>query len=146
MSRPRKMFIRNSFPIEGVLNQFSSYTWTVATVTYAHGYQAGYADGQRSIAEIISEECDGEAMTLRIQRLKTKELKAPLDILIEPDADGFIAKAPDLPLYGYGDDRDEAIRNLQAEIETLYDDLMADDNFSEEWLQVKTFLKERVIN
>ena len=148
MPRPKTILISSGFPMEAAQSlQFGSYiTWGVATVTFVHGYCTGYADGQRSMAEIISEESEGEAMTLRISRLKTKELNLPLDILVEPDADGFIAKNPDLPLYGYGDERDEAISNLQSEIETLYEDLMADDNFSEEWLQIKAFLRERVVN
>ncbi len=85
-------------------------------------------------------------MTLRINRLKSKELKTPFDLIIESDGEGFIAKTPNLPLFGYGDDRDEAIDNLKAEIESLYEDLLADDDFSEEWLRIKTLLKERVFS
>jgi predicted RNase H-like HicB family nuclease len=67
-----------------------------------------------------------------------------LSVIVEPDYGGFIAKMPDLPVYGYGDDREEAINNLKIEIESLYEDLMQDDNFTDEWLQIKEFLKKRV--
>ena len=88
MSKRRKIYISHSFPMGALQShQLDSFTWGVATVTLVYGYQTGYADGQRSIAEIISEESEGEAMTLRIYRLKTKELKPPLYILVEPDDD-----------------------------------------------------------
>jgi len=83
---------------------------------------------------------------LTIDRLNQRSLKTPLDIIVEPDDGGFIAKTPDLPLYGYGDDREEAIANLKIEIESLYDDLMEDDQFSEEWIRIKSFLEERIVN
>lgn len=85
-------------------------------------------------------------MTVSLSRLKHRHLKIPLSVIVEPDDDGFIAKTPELPLYGYGEDRDEAIDNLKIEIESLYADLMQDDNFTEEWIQIKAFLKERVVN
>lgn len=83
---------------------------------------------------------------LTINRLNQRSLKTPLDIIVEPDDGGFIAKTSDLPLYGYGDDREEAIANLKIEIESLYDDLMEDDQFSEEWVRIKSFLEERIVN
>lgn len=58
---------------------------------------------------------------------------------------GHIARAVDLPLFGFGDDALEAINALKDEIESLYNDLMEDDKFSEEWLRYKRFLKEIVV-
>lgn len=77
----------------------------------------------------------------QITELPNKNLKKAILITVEPDEDGFIAKTIDLPLYGYGDDREEAINELKHEIESLYDDLMTDDNFTEEWLERKKLLK-----
>ena len=72
-------------------------------------------------------------------------LRQPLSALLENDGDGFIARSIDLPLFGYGDDPIEAVNNLKAEIESLYHDLMEDDQFSPEWLNYKRFLQERII-
>lgn len=69
-------------------------------------------------------------------------LRQPLSALLENGGDGFIARAIDLPLFGYGDDPIEAVNNLKAEIESLYYDLMEDDQFSLEWLNYKRFLQE----
>lgn len=82
---------------------------------------------------------------LKIELLPSKNLKAPLDIVVEPDNGGFIARMVDVPLYGYGDDPIEAIDALKDEIETLYDDLMEDDNLSRDWLRIKSFLKNRIV-
>lgn len=65
-------------------------------------------------------------------------------VIIEPDGEGFIARTADLPVYGYGNDSMEALQALKIEIETLYDDLMEDDDFSSEWLNVKQFLQTKV--
>lgn len=82
---------------------------------------------------------------IEINLLPTKNLSAPLNATVEQDDGGFIARSTDIPLYGYGDDPVEAIDALKCEIESLYDDLMEDDNFTEEWLTIKSFLKKRII-
>ena len=83
---------------------------------------------------------------IKLNMLITKRLSIPLDVVIEPDDDGFIARTIDMPLYGFGDDIIESINALKYEIESLYNDLMEDDNFSDEWLQIKKFLKESIID
>ena len=82
---------------------------------------------------------------IKINLLPTKSLRTPLDAIVEQDDGGFIARITDIPLYGYGDDPVEAIDALKCEIESLYDDLMEDDDFTEEWLTIKDFLKKRII-
>lgn len=88
----------------------------------------------------------GQICNIKINILPTKTLKTPLDAIIESDDSGFIARAIDLPLYGYGDDRIEAMDNLKIEIETLYNDLMEDDEFTDEWLLIKRFLMDRILD
>lgn len=83
--------------------------------------------------------------TIKIQILQHFRLTIPLDALVEPDDDGFIVRAVDLPLFGFGDDKLEAINALKNEIESLYNDLMEDDQFTDEWLRCKEFLKERIV-
>jgi predicted RNase H-like HicB family nuclease len=86
----------------------------------------------------------GPTVRVQLNRLPHKILKVPLDVLVEPDEQGFLARTPDLPLYGYGQDRIEAIDMLKSEIESLFDDLLENNHLSAEWLNVKTFLKERI--
>ena len=78
--------------------------------------------------------------------LPHKLLRKPLKVLLEPDDGGFIARTIDLPLYSYSEDPIEALQNLKYEIESLYDDLQEDDNFSEDWLHYKRFLQHIVID
>ena len=77
---------------------------------------------------------------VRINRLVHKKLKVPLDVLVEPDANGFIARTIDLPIYGFGDDPFEALTILKREIEMVHDELMADNLFTPDWLRIKEFL------
>ncbi len=81
---------------------------------------------------------------VRVNSLPNKILKGPLDIVVEADGDGYIARAVDLPIYGNGDDPIEAIDMLKREIESLYDDLMNGDDFTEDWMKIKRFLADRI--
>lgn len=84
--------------------------------------------------------------SLVINRLVTKDLSAPMTVFIEPDADGYIARAPDVAsLFGFGDTRFEALDALKHEIESLYMDLMTDGEFTKEWLGIKYFLAGIVV-
>jgi hypothetical protein len=85
-------------------------------------------------------------MVLNLNRLVTLSLREPIQVMLEPDGDGFIARSADIPLYGFGDDRMEALQALKVEIESTYRDLLVDDDFSQEWLSVKQFLKARIID
>ncbi len=93
----------------------------------------------------FAESKNNEAITIKLNILETKQLRHPLDVIIEEDDEGFIARAVDFSLFGCGDDRIEAIDALKFEIESLYSDLLEDDNFTEEWLNVKNFLKELIV-
>jgi hypothetical protein len=75
-----------------------------------------------------------------IYRLPSFYLNAPIGVSLQRDGDGFIAEAENLPLYGYGDTYGEALGNLKADIESLYFDLLEDDNFTSEWLDIKAYL------
>lgn len=83
---------------------------------------------------------------VRIYLLPSKVLTAPLDVIVEPDGGSFIARTADIPLYGFGADSTEAIDMLKREIESLYEDLMEDDDFSEKWLRIKQFLSSVIID
>jgi hypothetical protein len=80
--------------------------------------------------------------TIKIQHLPHHSLKIPLDVIVEPDDIGFIARTIDLPLYAHSEnDSFEAVEALKDEIESLYEDLLEDDDFTPEFLRIKKFLK-----
>ncbi len=84
---------------------------------------------------------------IKISRLIDYNLSFPIDVVVEPDDEGFIARPFDLSmLYGYGDDEIEAVDNLKDEIESLYKDLMEDDDFTEDWLSIKQYFKKLLLN
>jgi hypothetical protein len=74
-----------------------------------------------------------------------RQLKSPLSAIVEPDGDSYIARTPDLPLYGSGDDSISAIEALNREIASLYEDLQQDDNYTEEWLRIKAFFRDNLL-
>jgi hypothetical protein len=82
--------------------------------------------------------------TIRVSFLPNKSLKIPIDAVLERDGEGYIARTLEMPLYGSGEDAWQAIDALKWEIESLYDDLMEDDNFADEWLKIKEFLRQRI--
>lgn len=82
---------------------------------------------------------------IKINLLPNKDLKSPIDAVVERDGEGFLARTIEMPLYGYGEDVIEAVDALKYEIESLYDDLMEDDNFTDEFLRIKEYLRKRII-
>ena len=80
-----------------------------------------------------------------ITELFGQELIRPMNVLIEPDEDAFLARSPDVPqIYGHGDTPDEALNGFIDNIEALWEDLNADDNFTDEWLFLKDYLNNLV--
>ena len=102
----------------------------------AHGFIRAVEKATRVQSESIG--------TFKINMLPNKELKGPIDAILERDGEGFLARCIELPLYGYGLDPVDAIDILKNEIETLYDDLMEDDNFTADWLKIRNYLRSRI--
>lgn len=113
-----------------------------------NNYKAGIAmmGNSVTISDPLATLPGGHISTTHLQRLQYRSLSNPLDVIIEQDEEGCIARTVDIPLYGYGDDRIEAIEMLKREIESLYEDLTEDDNFSDEWIEIRNFLNNRIIN
>jgi len=80
----------------------------------------------------------------RINMLPNKVVSLPIDAILERDGEGFVARTIELPLYGFGLDPIDAIDMLKNEIESLYNDLMEDDQFTEDWLKAKKYLSTRI--
>ncbi len=81
---------------------------------------------------------------IRINRLNRYNLKIPMDIIIEPDEGGYLARTVDLPLFGYEETPFEALNVLKNEIEMLYQDLSQEEKFSPNWLSIKEFLDQTI--
>ena len=105
-----------------------------------------YSEKIDALIKEVKELKRNESTLLKINILVTKGLRQPLDVLLEADGEGFIARTVDFDLFGYGDDRKEAIDALKYEIESLYYDLMEDDDFTDEWRGVKAYLQQQIVN
>lgn len=86
-----------------------------------------------------------EVISIQINRLNRYYLKQPLNVVVEPDEDLFLARCPDLPLYGCSEDVVEALEMLKREIESLWKDLKEEKNLDEEWSSIKEML-DKVIS
>ncbi len=82
---------------------------------------------------------------VEINRLINYSLNQNIEVVIEPDDDGFIARNTDPPLYGFGDSPEEALDALKYEIESLYHDLNQDDNFTSDWFKIRRLLGKIII-
>jgi len=82
--------------------------------------------------------------SISLEKLIDFNLKAPINIRVKPDEDGYIAESVNLPLYGCAATRNDAIEMLKREIESLYNDLSEDDNFTDDWLRVKRYLQSLI--
>jgi predicted RNase H-like HicB family nuclease len=100
-------------------------------------FSVGYTGESRTTAAIYG-------IHIQLNRLVRRNLTAPLDVLVEPDDQGFCARAPDLPSCGYGQNRIEAIDRLKEEIEALYDELLEEDELDETGTRIKEFLTVRI--
>jgi hypothetical protein len=85
-----------------------------------------------------------QIMCIQIERFGRYVLSSPISVIMETDYPGMIARTPDIPVFGHGDDWAEALGNLQAELASLYEDLLEDDQFTDEWLAIKAYLKQKV--
>ncbi len=88
-----------------------------------------------------------EKIFYELNRLNTKYLKEPLLVCIEKDGEGYLAQTHALPLFGFGNTIQEAIKNLCIEIESLHEELLyeEDNNLTQEWQNIKNFLLTIVI-
>ena len=110
-----------------------------ALLSETASFSVGYAEMARGLSAVPK-------VHVQLNRLPHKILRLPIDVLVEPDDQGFLARTPDLPLYGYGEDRIEAIDMLKREIEALFDELIESDDLREEWLSIRSFLSERIMS
>jgi|WetSurMetagenome_2_1015567.scaffolds.fasta_scaffold111262_3 hypothetical protein len=118
---------------------------STATVAVASKFIYGIQPTISAAFSNISLDSDAKFKTITIDNLITLKLSTPLSAIIEPDDDAFIVRCPDLPIFGFADDPIEAISSLKREIESLYYELMEDDNYSPQWLKYKAFLRDKIL-
>ena len=81
---------------------------------------------------------------IKIQRLPNKNLKIPLDAIVDFDETGYLARATDLPVYGDGDEPVEAIEMLKREIASHWNDLRVDYGYTDEWWKMNSVLIKKI--
>lgn len=64
-----------------------------------------------------------------------------MQIEVEPDDGGFIARAPELRLYGFGETSEGSIDALKAEIDALHHELFEDDDLTDDWIRIRELVK-----
>jgi predicted RNase H-like HicB family nuclease len=83
---------------------------------------------------------------ISIDRIEGKRLAVPLTAKVTYEDGEYIAEMERLPLYGVGASVEEALEHLQYEVDTLYTDLMENDDFSSEFLGYKDFFQKNVLS
>lgn len=104
------------------------------------GYEMGYMAG---IYTKVSE--TPYYRTIQIHELIEKHLVSPLYVHVEMEESEYTAKVPHLPVYGCGASVHEAINVLQGEIEDLFDELHEDDNLTKDWVNIRDYLDDKII-
>jgi hypothetical protein len=122
-------------PFEGIPTKIPTYDLTNCLIRLESKVEGLQKQLQRPVVSFV-----------KINFLAARNLRMPIDAVIEGDETGFTARALELPLYGSGDDPKEAIDMLKREIESLYDDLSEDDNFTADWPRIKKYLSAIVID
>jgi hypothetical protein len=97
------------------------------------------------LENLLKEVRENQISSFRVNTLKRHKLTTSIDVIIEPDDDGFIVRNADIPIYGYGVDSMEAVECFKEELENLYEELMEDDDFTDEWLAIKEYLSNLLI-
>jgi tetratricopeptide (TPR) repeat protein len=78
-------------------------------------------------------------------KIEPLQLKWPIHLIVTKDDDEFFAECQEISiLYGTGKTEMAAASMLCREINSLYEDLLEDDNFSQEYLDIKKQLIDLV--
>lgn len=85
---------------------------------------------------------EADSIIIEVSKLYNFNLSVPLRIIVKPNGSGWLVEMLDVPLYAYGETCSMAIHNIKKEIESLYSDLMEDDNYSDMWLEIKSLLSK----
>lgn len=133
--------------VDSILKKIDSVPRTVtnASIAITTEFVYGIRPSISSKLSIVQPNNSDKLQVIMIDSLITLKLSTPLNAIIEPDADAFIVRCPDLPVFGFADDPLEAVASLKREIESLYYEFMEDDKFSPQWLKYKEFLHDKIM-
>ena len=133
--------------VDSVLKTLDRVSLTIATasIAIATEFVYGIQPTVSSTLSIVQPKTNDKLQVIMIDSLITLKFSSPLNAIIEHDADSFIVRSPDLPVFGFADDLLDAISSLKREIESLYYELLEDDNFSPQWLGYKEFLRNKIL-
>jgi predicted RNase H-like HicB family nuclease len=81
---------------------------------------------------------------INFDKVVDKSLNVSLMGTVHYEDGEYVAELLDMPLFSVGKSKKKAIKNLQYELDTLYTELMEDDNFSEEFLTYKDFFLKNI--
>ncbi len=81
---------------------------------------------------------------INFDKVVDKFLNVSLTGTVHYEDGEYVAELLDMPLFSVGKSEKKAIKNLQYELDTLYAELMEDDNFSEEFLAYKDFFLKNI--
>lgn len=108
-------------------------------------YSRGLLDGDKCASSTTSIgviHMVPQVLQVPINRLVTYSLRKPIACMVEPDDDEWLAQVPDIPqVFGLGKTTTLAVQALMDEIESLYDDLLESDDFTPDWLALRSYLK-----
>ena len=82
--------------------------------------------------------------TININELVNLKFKQPIKIIVEFDEVHYLAECIELPLYSTGLTKEKAIQNLKEQIEETFFEIKTDSNLSDDWLNYKTYLLDRI--
>lgn len=100
----------------------------------------------RGIMEVASGQSGPvEKRAILIGRLPTLRLRTPLAARVSYEDGEWLAEAVDLPLYGSGDNEQQAREMLAREIESLWQDLNEDAQYGEEMLLALRLLRNVIV-
>ena len=85
-------------------------------------------------------------LTIKVKNILSKKYKLKTGkslVFLQTHEDNlFYLKSKKLNLFSYGKTLSISIKMMREEIESLYDELQSDDNFSPEYLKIKSYLNK----
>ena len=83
---------------------------------------------------------------LYIRSILSKRLTQYIRVVISEDGDSFLAEVEGTPFYGFGATPRKAFYMVRREIESIYAELEKDDDFSDDWLALRKFFEEIMLD
>jgi len=117
---------------------------------YAYSYRPDYAKFYKpSTFSSLPQNSTPDPFVCSIEiicDLPKYKLMSPIECSVLRDEDGsYLVECPSLNLYSSGVSRQEAVENCKENIVSLYEDLMENDAFSDDWIEIKKALRNIIV-